>query len=84
MKSLATSQFLRPFSKIQTLDHNSPSGILNSNYKAVVKQNFISLKKTSLFSIKQRLKSKQYNTNYAVAGTLKLALFVIGLLIAFN
>jgi hypothetical protein len=84
MKSLVKFQSLVPFSQTQALQHNLPSGILNSNYKAVANQNFNSLKKPSLFSIKQRLKSKQYNTSYAVAGTLKVALFVVGLLIAFN
>ena len=84
MKSLVTSQSLEPFSQTQTISHNSSSGILNSKYKATVKYNFKALKNASLFSIKQRVKSKQYNTSYAVAGTLKVSLFLLGLLIALN
>lgn len=84
MKSLVISQNAESFYQQHVFNHNSPSGILNSKYKAIVQYNFEALKKTSLFSIKQRIKSKQYNTGYAVVGALKVAIFVVGLLIAFN
>ncbi|AUC75275.1 hypothetical protein [Olleya sp. Bg11-27] len=53
------------------------SGILNSNYKSIVKQNFKNLKTTSLFSRKQHLKSWTYNRTCSIVATsLKVFLFI--------
>jgi len=84
MKLIVSSQDLDPFSQQYSFKHNLPSGILSSRYKSVVKYNFNTLTKQSLFSIKQRIKSKQYNTNCAVSASLKISLFVLVLLMAFN
>jgi len=83
MKAVTTLD-LEPFPKKTLSAHNSPSGILNSEYKSIVKKNFRNMGKPSLFGIKQRLKSKQYSMNCGVEATLKISLFLIGLIFAFN
>lgn len=69
---------------ITNQDHNAYSGLLNSNYKAIVKQNFKDLKSNSLFSLKQRIRSNQFQTSSSIETTLKVALFLVALIIAFN
>jgi len=64
--------------------HNKPLGILNSNYQNDVNHNFTNENKSSLFSTKQRLKSRRYNLCYRVETTLKVSIFFIALLVAFN
>lgn len=63
---------------------NKPSGFLTSKYKAVVKQNYSKQKPTSIFGIKQRVKSKRYTTSCVAETTLKLALFLVTIVIIFN
>ncbi len=84
MELLVTSQDIEPLPETGLSVHNGPSGILNSKYKAIVKKNFSSLRKPSLFSIKQRLKSKQYSTCCSMGAILKISLFVVGLILAYN
>ena len=55
-------------------------GFLNSNYKQVVKKNFFHSNPKSIFGIKQRVKSRQYQHNSAVGALLKLSVFVITLM----
>lgn len=58
-------------------------GILNSNFKKVATKNFFHSNPHSIFGIKQRVKSAQYQITSHVDTILKLSVFavVLGLLI---
>lgn len=68
---------------ITSSTHHSYSGLLNSNYKSVVKQNFKDLKNNSIFSLKQRLKSNELQKSSSIETALKVALFMVALILAF-
>lgn len=57
--------------------HFTTNGLLNSNYKTLVKQNFRKLTTKSVFGIRQRLKSSQFNMVNHTAVILKLSAFAI-------
>ena len=59
-------------------------GILNSSYKQVAKQNFFNSNPRSVYGIKQRVKSKQYNFTSSAETIVKLVVFalVLGIAIA--
>lgn len=82
MELVITPQDLEPLPKQEISTVTKPLGFLTSQYKKGVKSNFFSSKKTSLFGIKQRLKSKNYSTCCSVGTVLKVSVFVIGTLIA--
>ncbi len=58
-------------------------GLLNSNYKSVVKQNFSTSTTKSIFGIRQRIKSSQLNRVNHTAVILKLSVFAIILIALF-
>ena len=58
-------------------------GILNSNYKSVVKHNFSKSTTKSVFGIRQRLKSSQINKVNHTAIIIKLSAFAILLVAIF-
>jgi hypothetical protein len=58
-------------------------GLLNSNYKSVVKQNFSQSTTKSIFGIRQRIKSSQLNMVNHTAVILKLSVFAIALVALF-
>jgi len=63
---------------------NKPSGFLTSEYKTIVKQNYNEQKPTSIFGVKQRIKSRSYSTNNLAETTLKLSLFLITMVLIYN
>jgi len=63
---------------------NKPSGFLTSEYKTIVKQNYSEQKPTSIFGVKQRIKSRSYSTNNLAETTLKLSLFLIAMVLIYN
>lgn len=63
---------------------NRPSGFLTSQYKTIVKQNYSKQKPTSIFGIKQCIKSRSYSINNLAETTLKLSLFLIATVLIFN
>ena len=63
---------------------NRPSGFLTSQYKTIVKQNYSKQKPTSIFGIKQCIKSRSYSINNLTETTLKLSLFLITIVLIFN
>ncbi|BAO76227.1 hypothetical protein [Winogradskyella sp. PG-2] len=65
------------------VSYSSNNGILNSNYKSVVKQNFSKSTTKSVFGIRQRLKSSQFNMVNHTAVILKLSAFAIVLVALF-
>ena len=60
-----------------------PVGLLNSNYQKVVAQNLNNSTSHSIFGIKQRIKSLQYQTNLSIEAILKVSLFMIIFLLIF-
>ena len=67
---------------IERIDFTN-KGLLNSNYKSVVKQNFSKSNTKSIFGIRQRIKFAQFNMINHTAVILKLAVFAIALLAIF-
>jgi len=65
------------------INHFTTNGLLNSKYKALVKKNFKSSTKKSVFGIRQRLKASQFNMVNHTAAILKLSLFAIALIAMF-
>lgn len=65
------------------VSHFTTQGLLNSNYKSLVKQNFKTCTKKSIFGIRQRLKSSQFNMVNHTAVILKLSVFAIALVAIF-
>ncbi len=54
-----------------------PEGLLNSNYKAIANRNLNNITSTSIFGIRQAIKSRQYQFTPAIDTLLKLTLFAI-------
>jgi len=63
--------------------HFTTNGLLNSNYKSIVKRNYYTSTKKSIFGIRQRLKSSQFNMVNHTAVILKLSVFAIALIALF-
>lgn len=61
-----------------------PEGILNSNYKNIVKRRFNTSKVNSIFSIKQRVKSRQHKFISSTGTMLKVGLFASLLVAVFS
>ena len=59
-------------------------GILTSNYKEEIQDNFFNSNPKSVFGIKQRIKSFQYQYTSGVDAILKISVFVIALIVVFN
>ncbi|SDR92363.1 hypothetical protein SAMN04515667_1000 [Formosa sp. Hel1_31_208] len=77
MELVITSQELEPLPihKLSTT-FERPEGLLNSNYKAVVKCNLTNTELNSIFGIKQLVKSRQYQFTSSIETLLKLSVFV--------
>ncbi|WP_299228573.1 hypothetical protein [uncultured Psychroserpens sp.] len=56
-----------------------PEGLLNSNYKNVVRCNLRNTNSTSIFGIKQRIKSRQLSFTSSIETLLKVSVFIIAL-----
>ncbi len=82
MELLKTNQELEPLPEPIFLNHYLYSGLLKSNYKSIVDCTFSNLKKPSVFSIRQRIKSSRFNTYCSISTTLKVSVFLIGFIIA--
>lgn len=65
------------------VNHFTTQGLLNSNYKSVVKNSFRNSSSKSIFGIKQRLKASQFNMVNHTAAILKLSVFAIALIALF-
>lgn len=63
--------------------HFTNNGLLNSNYKSVVKHNFSASAPQSIFGIRQRIKSSQLHMVNHTAVILKLSVFAIALIVLF-
>lgn len=77
MELVITSQKLEPSPKRRlNQQFERPEGLLNSNYKSVVKCNLSNANSTSIFGIKQRIKSRQYHFTSSIDTLLKVSVFV--------
>jgi hypothetical protein len=54
-------------------------GLLTSNYKEEIQDNFFNSKPNSVFGIKQKIKSSQYQYSPSVDAILKLSVFAIAI-----
>ncbi|NCP51686.1 MAG: hypothetical protein GW817_05285 [Flavobacteriales bacterium] len=61
-----------------------PEGLLNSNYQCIAKSNLENVEATSIFGIKQRIKSYQYSTTSSIETLLKVGVFMILYLVLFS
>ncbi|WP_034041336.1 hypothetical protein [Wocania ichthyoenteri] len=57
--------------------HIKPEGLLNSNYKKLVKKNLNYTTSQSLFGMRQRLKTCQYQFTSSIETILKVAAFAV-------
>ena len=80
---LVVNQELEFISEPTEVSHFTTHGLLNSNYKSVVKQNFSKSTTKSIFGIRQRIKSSQLNMVNHTAVILKLSVFAIVLIALF-
>jgi hypothetical protein len=80
---LVVNQTLEFVPEPTAVSYLSNQGILNSNYKAVVKHNFSKSTTKSVFGIRQRLKSSQLNMVNHTAVILKLSVFAMVLVALF-
>ena len=80
---LVVNQKLEFVPEPNQLSHFTTQGLLNSNYKSVVKQNFRKSTTKSVFGIRQRLKASQLNMVNHTAVILKLSVFAIALIALF-
>lgn len=65
------------------VSHFTTHGLLNSNYKSIVKNNFSKSTTTSIFGIRQRIKSSQFNMVNHAGIILKLSVFTMALIALF-
>ena len=80
---LVLNQELESVPEPIVVSHYTTNGLLNSNYKSIVKQNFSKSTTKSIFGIRQRIKSSQLGKVDHVAAILKLSVFVIALIAIF-
>ncbi|MBV7269218.1 hypothetical protein [Winogradskyella luteola] len=80
---LVLNQELETVPEPVVVSHYTTNGLLNSNYKSVVKENFSKSTTKSIFGIRQRLKSSQLNMVNHTSVILKLSVFAIALIVLF-
>ena len=77
MELVITTQDLKPLPKQNEEFVNKPLGFLNSNYQQVVRSNFNKVNSHSIFGIRQRIKSRQFNSTSSIGTILKVSLFIV-------
>ena len=61
-----------------------PAGLLNSNFKSIAKHNLSNPNSQSIFGIRQRIKSSQYQFTSSIATVLKVSVFATIILTIFS
>jgi hypothetical protein len=84
MELVLTTEDFEPLPKQNEDLICEPSGFLNSYYKSIVNENYKKQKPTSIFALKQRIRSKCHTTNCIAATTLRLSVFLTVILLIFN
>jgi hypothetical protein len=77
MELVLTTEDLQSLPKQQEDLIIEPSGFLNSEYKSVVNENLNNISAKSIFGIKQRIKSSQYQFTSSIETVLKVSVFTI-------
>ena len=80
---LVLNQKLESVQEPIAVSHYTTNGLLNSNYKSIVKHNFSKSTTKSVFGIRQRIKSSQLNMVNHVGIVLKISVFAIALVAIF-
>ncbi|MBC2844526.1 hypothetical protein [Winogradskyella flava] len=80
---LVLNQKLESVPEPVAVSHYTTNGLLNSNYKSIVKQNFSESTTKSVFGIRQRIKSSQLRMVNHTSVILKLSVFAIALVAMF-
>lgn len=80
---LVLNQKLESVPEPIAVSHYTTNGLLNSNYKSIVKHNFSKSTTKSVFGIRQRIKSSQLSMVNHVGIVLKLSVFAIALVAIF-
>ncbi|MEO1032472.1 MAG: hypothetical protein AAFX55_13765 [Bacteroidota bacterium] len=80
---LVLSQELETLPEPPAVSRYTTKGLLNSNYKTIVKENYSKSSTTSVFGIRQRIKSFQLNRINHTAAILKLTVFALALIAIF-
>lgn len=80
---LVLNQKLETLPEPIAVSHFTTNGLLNSNYKSIVKNNYSKSTTKSVFGIRQRLKSSQLRMVNHTAIILKLSVFAIALVAIF-
>jgi hypothetical protein len=80
---LVLNQKLESVPEPIAVSHYTTNGLLNSNYKSIVKHNFSKSTTKSVFGIRQRIKSSQLNMVNHVGIVLKISVFAIALVAIF-
>lgn len=81
MELVLSSQNLEPFPKQEIV---RPEGLLNSNYKRIVSSNYKTTNTNTLFAIKQRVKSRQFQFTSSIDTILKLTVFTVAIVLMFS
>ena len=76
MDIIATHQNTEVFSPTKTIN-NKPCGILNSEYKAITKNNFENLNSNTIYGKKQLAKSYLYNVNSGIEFAIRVSAFLV-------
>ncbi|EDP97821.1 hypothetical protein KAOT1_21702 [Kordia algicida OT-1] len=72
-----------PIGAVENTSNIFNRGLLTSSYKQEIRQNYRNLKSTSLYSLKQTVKTNHHQFMPAAGTILKIAVFVIAYLVAF-
>ena len=83
MELVLTSKNFEPLVKQQEDLVCEPSGFLTSEYKNVVNESLNNVSSKSIFGIRQRIKSRNYSRTCVAETTLKLALFLVTILLIY-
>lgn len=84
MQLVLTTEDLEPLPKQQEDFITKPSGFLNSEYKSVVNESLNNASSKSIFGIKQRIKSRQYQFTSSIETLLKVSTVTAIILIIFS
>ncbi len=80
---LVLNQELESLPEPTAVSHYTTNGLLNSNYKSIVKKNYSAKTNKSVFGIRQHIKSSHFNRINHTAAILKLSVFAIALIAIF-
>ena len=84
MELVLTTEDLGPLLKQEKDLITEPSGFLNSEYKSAVNDSLNNISSKSIFGIRQRIKSSQYQLTSNIETIIKVSVFTIIILAVFS